>query len=950
MMNGLRLPGSRPFLTAACIGLAFVSGALGLRAPRADAQIRVPTYEAHVAPLLKARCSPCHGERRKKADLDLQTPESITRGSESGAVIVPGRPAESLLYRMVHEGEMPPKKSERLSEAEVETIRQWIENGAKFTLAAGTAPDITQHDILPILLLRCTVCHGTRTREAGLDLRTKASMLKGGKSGPAFLPGKPDESLILKKIHSGEMPPKKRLASASVKPMEPSEIELLSRWIAAGAPEVEMPPDVATEAPDPLVSDEDRDFWSFKPPRRPPVPSVRNGSRVRNPIDAFVLHRLEEAGLDLSPEADRLSLLRRATFDLTGLPPTPEEVEAYVADTTPFAYERLIERLLASPRYGERWARHWLDLAGYADSEGGQHADRVRPHAYRYRDYVIRSFNGDKPYDRFLHEQIAGDELADYENAPVITREIYDNLVATGFLRMAPDSSYAGITNFVPDRLEIIDDELETLSSAVMGLTLRCARCHSHKFDPIPQRDYYRLAAVFKGALDEHDWLPPTRGSGPAGTRDRYLPQVMTTERQAWEVHDRQLRSEIDAIRSRVRQKEKELAKKYGTDDPKKSKEKAPELKKLADDAERRIRELNGQRKPEPLVRALWDRGAPSPTYILQRGDYLRPGRLVGPGVPSVLTDGRSPFDVRPPRADAGSTGRRLAFAHWLTRLDHPLTARVMVNRIWKHHFGRGLVATLDNFGKAGARPSHPALLDWLATEFVRRGWSIKEMHRLMMTSSTYRQSSTVEVNHEELDPDNRLLSRRQLERMQGEVLRDALLAVAERLDPTPFGPPDGVEARGDGLVISAKRDGRWRRSIYVLQRRTQPLTILENFDTPRMNPNCVERAESTVAPQALHLLNNAMVRELAKSLAQRVRREAGSDPERQIERAYLIATGRGPDREERRVALDDFHRLAERWRRHAGGETAEEGVAHQRALENFCHALMNSAAFLYID
>ena len=499
-----------PQLLAPCILLwaTFASFAVVAEEPPRQGG-PIPTYQKLIAPLLKAKRSKCHGDKRQKAELNLSAPESIAKGSESGPVIVPGKPAESLLYQMVHEGEMPPTKKDRLSAAEIESIRLWIEKGARFTAHTNTTEEINQHDILPLLLLRCTVCHGPRTQEAGLDLRTRESMLKGGKSGPAFVPGKPEESLLLRRIRAGEMPPRKRLAAASIKPMEPHEIERLSKWIAAGAPEVESKPDVATEHPDPLVSDEDRDFWSFRPPRAAAVPAVQNGpsvdsqSRVRNPIDAFILRRLQETGLPLAPEADRLTLLSRAYFDLIGLPPSPEDIDAYLADTDPLAYEKLIEKLLASPRYGERWGRYWLDLAGYADSEGGQHADQVRPYAYRYRDYVIRAFNSDKPYDQFLHEQIAGDELYDYENAPVITQEIYDGLAATAFLRMAPDSSYAGITNFVPDRLEIIDDEIETLSSAVMGLTLRCARCHSHKFDPIPQRDYYRLAAVFKGALEE---------------------------------------------------------------------------------------------------------------------------------------------------------------------------------------------------------------------------------------------------------------------------------------------------------------------------------------------------------------------------------------------------------------------------------------------------------------
>jgi hypothetical protein len=626
---------------------------------------------------------------------------------------------------------------------------------------------------------------------------------------------------------------------------------------------------------------------------------------THNPIDAFILRSLEQKGLTLSPEADRLTLLRRACLDLTGLPPEPPEVRAFVADRDPNAYEKLIDRLLASPRYGERWGRHWLDAAGYADSEGKREQDILRPFAYRYRDYVIRSFNADKSYDRFLLEQIAGDELLDYEHAPEITPEIYDNLVATGFLRMAPDPTWANITNFVPDRLDVISDEIDVFSSAVLGLTLKCARCHSHKFDPIPQRDYYRLLDIFKGAFDEHDWLRSGWQDGiSTGQRsDRDLTQVTREERRRWEAQNARPR----------RQKSRQL--------------------------------------PEPRIRALWDRGDPSPTYILRGGDYLRPGRLVGPGVPSVLTDGKTPFEVKPPWPGAHKTGRRLALARWLSSSDHPLTARVMVNRIWKHHFGTGIVKTLANFGKAGAGPTHPDLLDWLALEFVRQGWSFKAMHRLMVTSATYRQVSAITTASEKLDPDNGLYSRMPLVRMDAEVLYDTLLAVAGQLDLTSYGPPDPVSVRGDGLVTPVGTTRGWRRSIFVQQQRKQLPTLLESFDLPQMNPNCLERRVSNVAPQALHLMNDELIHKLADHFAQRVWRSAGRDPAQQIEMVHLIALGRPPSGEEKKVGLAALARLNERWAENlAGNSSPDSKPAAQRALTSYCHTVLNSAGFLYID
>jgi hypothetical protein len=897
-------------------------------APAPTGQGESALFEQSIRPLLESKCLRCHDAKVHKADLDLSTHASILKGGESGEVVVPGKPEESPLYEMVRDGQMPKDKKNKLTPEQVESLRRWIEAGAPAgptaTAPVAVAATLTQHDVYPILLRRCVVCHGREVREGGLDLRTRASMLKGGKSGPAFMPSRPETSLMLEKIRTGAMPPRLRIVEVSVKPIEPAETEVVTRWIALGAPEAEIAPDVAGVEADPLVSDKDREFWSFRPPGPVSIPAVKHPEQAANPIDAFILARLEAKGLTLSPEADRLTLLRRAALDLTGLPPDPDEIDAFLSDRDPNAYERLVDRLLASPHYGERWGRHWLDVAGYADSEGKREQDLPRPFAWRYREYVVRSFNADKPYDRFLLEQIAGDELADYEHASEITQEIEDNLVATGFLRMAPDPSWAQITNFVADRLDIVADEIDVFGSGILGLTLKCARCHTHKFDPIPHRDYYRLVATFKGAFDEHDWLrsnwEPTISKGRRA--DRELPYVTLAERKRWETHNADLKREIESLKSKSDPKSKEA-----------------------------IASLQKQILREPTVRALWDRGEPSPTYIYRRGDYLSPGRLVGPGVPSVLTDGKTPFTVTPPWPGARSTGRRLALAHWLTRPDHPLTARVMVNRVWKHHFGAGLVATLGNFGKAGASPTHPELLDWLAVEFVARGWSLKAMHRLMLTSTTYRQSSSVSGLARRLDPDNALYSRRPLLRMEAEVLYDAMLRVAGRLDPTPFGAPDAVTVRPDGLITPSGSARGWRRSLYVRQDRKQVPTLLEVFDLPQMNPNCLERRDSNVAPQALHLWNDGLVRTLAEQFAQRVSSVAGDDPDRQVDQVFRIALGRPPDAAERDVTLEALARLKAEWsRHHAEGPKPGEPEPLLRPLSTICHAILNSASFLYID
>ncbi len=893
-------------------------------------------YESRIQNLFEEKCLSCHNAKTRKAGLDLSSPESILKGSESGRIIQAGDADASLLFQMIESSEMPPDEKKHFSKEELQQLRHWLNTGAHFREKVKTAPAVTQHEIIPLLHLRCVVCHGGRRKEAGLDLRTKASIVKGGKSGPAVIPGNPSDSLLLKRIHAGEMPPPRKLVSASVKPMQDNERELLSQWIALKLPEVDAP----RSEEETLVTEADRKFWSFQPPVQPKPPKVEGQDRVQNPIDAFVLQRLEQKGLSLSPAASRRTLIRRLYFDLTGLPPQPDEIEQFLIDTDPRAYEKLVDRLLASRRYGERWARHWLDAAGYADSEGAQNEDKLRPHMYRYRDYVIRALNEDKPYSRFLIEQIAGDELVDYQSGK-ITPEIYDCLVATGFLRTAPDRTFADITNFVPDRLEVISDEMDILGSAVLGLTIKCARCHSHKFDPIPQRDYYRLTAVFKEAYDEHDWL---KSQGP-----RTLSYIPKEERDKYHQREQELAAKVQQIEQEIAKLTKHTQKLQMEKQTKSLEEADPQYKQKCDQLQQKIKALEARRQPQPRIRALWSRGTPSPSYILKRGNYLTPGRPVEPGVPAVLASKENPLEViSKPVQQENKGGRRLAFARWLTQPDHPLTARVMVNRIWMHHFGRGIVKTPENFGRAGERPTHPELLDWLATEFVRQGWSLKALHRLMVTSETYRQSSAVSDEALRGDPDGSLLSRMPLKRMEGEVLRDTLLYLSGRLDETPYGPADPVDVRRDGLVTSQVSDQGWRRSIYVLQRRTQIPTLLENFDYPQMGPNCIRRGESLVAPQALHLLNDQMIHRLATDFAAKVSSQAGNDSTAQVEQIYLQAFGREASQEDISIGIETMNALNQEWLKANPKFTAEE-AAH-KSLTNYCHAIFNLAEFQYID
>ncbi len=851
---------------------------------------------------------------------------------------------------------------------------------------------------------KCISCHGKWRQDGGLDLRTRAGLLKGGKSGSAVVPGKPEESLVFKRIAAAEMPPSKDIYGDSqyVKRVSADEMDKLRQWIAAGASSsggdlLEVKVDS-----DPLVKESDRKFWSFQPPSRPAVPHVSNSQMVRTPIDAFLLEKLEAKGLKFSPEQDRLALMRRAYFDLIGLPPSLDEVRFYLNDARPDAYEQMIDHLLASPRYGERWGKYWLDAAGYADSHGKIDPDRIRPHAWRYRDYVIRSLNADKPCDQFLLEQIAGDELFDYKATKQLTTKQQDNLIATGFLRTAADDTDEGAQNFIPYRMAVLSDQVQIFSSAVIGLTMECARCHSHKYDPLPQRDYYRMTAIFQTAYDPYDWrIPSSAFYAGAKTLDlpdeyqRFLPYVSEQESQNALVHNQPILNEIRRLEDSLETKAKPLREKLleeklskvpepvrrdlvralekpgdersilekylverfqGTInvERKELEEKSKAFQEESEKVRKAVQEAKSKLIPEPKIQALFDMGGePTPMYIARRGDYRSPMDKVAPGVPSVLADGIAGYRVIKPSWTTDTSGRRLALARWLVQPTHPLTARVMVNRIWQDHFGKGLVGTPANFGKIGARPTHPELLDWLATEFVRQGWSIKAMHKLIMTSTAYRQTSLVDPNVHDTDPDNVLLSRFPLRRLDAEAIRDSILKVAGRLDTTPFGPADQIEVTPENEVVSKGTKNGYRRSIYLLQRRSTPLTMLELFDAPRMGPNCLQRAYSTVPTQALQLWNSEMTREASRYFAGRVIDAVGDNLGEQIERVYLLALSRHPTTSETRQGIEALTKLDGSWLEHLEEELPAEPKsprARWLALAAFCHVILNSPEFIYVD
>jgi hypothetical protein len=860
-----------------------------------------------------------------------------------------------------------------------------------FCAAAGqptVGPPSFEKDVVPILQAKCWRCHGQDKLKAGLDLRSRAGLLKGGETGPAITRGAAKDSLLWEKLAANQMPPGKVKLTAEEK-------AVIRAWLDGGARDAGGAEAQPTDSDTRQVTDSERQFWSFRPPVRPAIPAVRHVDLVRNPIDAFVLQALEKLGLTLSPEADRLTLLRRAYFDLIGLPPSPAEIEAFLADTAPDAYARMTDRLLASSHYGERWGRHWLDLAGYADSEGILDADYVRSAAWRYRDYVIQAFNKDKPYDRFLQEQIAGDELTDYwtvfRTRQELGPEVVEGLVGTGFLRCASDTSrpdFVNIKNAPGYYHQTLDDTLKIVASSTLGLTVACAKCHSHKYDPIPQSEYYRLQAIFMSAYRPDQWIPQE-------------------QRRLWEataLQEKEGKSRSEARMAGLRKKAEDLQQEFagfvftgrlgklppqiredvrkalGTEPARRTevqkylaekfeKELRPDpntlecilqkefltyktRRKEIDDA---IKAARAAPSAFPEIRACYDLPGEATTHLLRRGDYQKPGPVVPPGVLSALAAAK-PFRWTPPAKDARTSGRRLAFAQWLTQADHPLTARVLVNRLWLHHFGEGIVGTPDDFGHTGSPPSHPQLLDWLATEFVARGWRIKAMHRLIMTSSTYRQMSafdaTVHAAAKSVDPDNHLLWRQRLRRLEAETLRDSILSVSGTLNPQIFGLPVPMQRQADGEVVAPADAAGMRRSVYLQVRRSQPLTLLQAFDQPVMETNCTRRGTSTVASQALILLNSDFLVRQADALAERIVRDKPGDPAAYL---TLLAFGR-PVTEKERAKVAVF--LEAQTSRHASAAanvkipagSSAPTTAQRRALADLCQMILSANEFVYID
>ncbi len=846
-------------------------------------------------------------------------------------------------------------------------------------------PELTFADnVLPIFREKCFRCHAGVEPKGGLNLARPSSLLTGGESGAAIRIAAAESSLLYGRIVSDEMP-------AAGPKLTAKEKGIIRTWINDGAKGVG---NAQAEIGDAISGVE---LWSFQPPSRPKIPSIEPQDRIGNPIDAFIGRKLSAEGLSLAAEADRRTLLRRAYMDLIGLPPTPDEVRQFLADDRPDAYGRLVDRLLASPHYGERWGRHWLDVAGYAESAGVLFEDRPLQLIWRYRDYVIQAFNKDKPYDRFLQEQIAGDELTDYwtayETLDRLPDEVIEGITATGFLRTAPDPSrpdFKTIKNAAAQYYyPTLFDTLQIVCSSTMGLTVQCARCHSHKYDPISQGDYYQMQAVFMNAYRPTEWIPQMerrlliaskkqkadadkRNAEVDGNLKKLTKELAALKKpfaarlfeSRLQTLPEEIRADVQSAFAVAQDKRSEVQRYLIEKFQKKLKPAGKELDQALNatfaDYKTAAAELNGKVAAEGRrrigfdeVRALYDLPGNTTTPLLLRGDPLTPGQTVEPGVISALKASRE-FAWSPPN-ETRTSGRRLAFARWLTQPHHPLTARVMANRIWLHHFGTGIVTTPEDFGIAGSPPSHPELLDWLATEFVRGEWSMKRMHRLILTSNAWRQRSRVgselRAAGEKVDPENRLLWRQNIRRLEAEPLRDSLLAVSGSLRHVMHGSPQAVHRHGSGEVVVPPQSDQHRRSIYVKVLRLHPETMLRAFDQPDIEINCTQRTTSTVSTQALTLLNSEVMERAANAFADRVLAEGNADPARY---AMLTAFSRIVGNDERTL-LSSF--LDEQQTRHLASQTNADrqraeviAAARRKALVDLCHMLLAANEFAYID
>ena len=797
--------------------------------------------------------------------------------------------------------------------------------------------------VKPILAAKCFDCHEGAGASGKLLLTNRAAILKGGSSGPGVSLDKPLDSLILHAVNyqGRQMPPSGKLPK--------SQIDVLTKWVTMGLP---MP---ANAAPDgkaaggtpkivpPSVNAQTMKFWAFQPVKRPALPVIKQKSWIANPIDAFILTKLEKNSLAPAPELSRAALLRRATYDLIGLPPTPQETSAFLADKSPNAYEKVVDRLLASPHYGEKWGRHWLDLVRYAETNSFERDD-PKPFAWRYRDYVIRSLNADKPYDQFTREQLAGDEL---------DKPTPESLIATGYYRLGSWDDEPSDPEQA--RYDELDDIVATTGQVFLGLTVNCARCHDHKLDPIPQKDYYRLLSFFQGT---------TRygGAGRSPEMNSLRSIAPPAEQERFAREDGIYRKNLEDVQKRMTAIEGVVRKDFAPVEKEEFRHKqarAAIVKKrvpallTAEQFEQYLTLLKQEddllkSPPRDMEKALCvtETRQIAPTCVLMRGNPHAPGDVVEPGFLSVLAP-PAPA-IHKPAANVESSGRRLALADWITSKDNQLTARVMVNRIWQHHFGRGLVRSTSNFGFQGDKPTHPELLDYLASEFVKNGWRMKPLHKQIMLSSAYRMASTPSAKALSRDPANDLLSHFDMRRLDAEEVRDSILAVNNSLNATMYGPSIYPTIPAEVLAGQSRPGAGWhtsspkeqaRRSVYVHVKRSLSLPILASFDMADTDFTCPVRFATTQPTQALGLMNSAFINEQAQIFANYLQKQAPGKPAAQITLALERVMQRPPTAKEVTRGTTFIQTMQQKHKQ-----------SYADALRSFCVIALNLNEFIYLD
>ena len=813
----------------------------------------------------------------------------------------------------------------------------WLRLGIALSIIAFPAfaqrAPLFKSEIMPVLEKNCVMCHGDKQKMAGLDLSSFSGMMAGSSSGPVIAPGKPERSLLWKMIENDQMPQGGKLTAA--------EKQTIHAYIEQGRFPSTAESEAAIQAREAAkITQKSREWWAFRKPVKPAVPEVKNKEQVRTAVDAFVLAKLEPKGWKMEPEADRVTLIRRAYLDLTGLPPTPAEVKAFVDDKSPKAWESLIDGLLASPRYGEQWGRHWLDVAGYSDSRGDA-GDSDREVSWKYRDYVINAFNKNKPINTFLLEQMAGDQLVNYKTGMRPTPDQIEPLTATGFLRTTADITDNQTIYEVDKYFDAQQKAMETSLSATLGVTIGCARCHDHKFDPILQRDYYKLMSVYQAVWDPENWLPADLNHGPwpsrmvldmdDATRAGWIKDVTSNDAKAVRRMDdlleatyQKFRAELKAGHNLTPEQRAQMRKDIEADPDLEVDRNAPKDFVTDQEMEKRFPELgqwkdqintlrynrkNQSKSQANYIEAAFDVSkTPSPTYILQRGNYLAPAAEVQPGIPMVLDNPQSPLQFPDPKdhPEWNSTDRRLVLAKWMVSPENPLVPRVFVNRAWQWHFGEGIVRSVDDFGTQGAPPSHPELLDYLTVSFEEHNWDLKWLTKEIMLSQAYRQASTEVPQYMMADPSDKLLWRKAPVRLEAETIRDSMLQVSGLLNDKMFGRQEPIKRGPDGqwLEDDRKGSGSVRRSLYLAQTRTRSVAFLHVFDCPDMtSDNQAQRFRASLPTQSLALLNNPLVFRTTRALTQQVLERTNGNYDEAVKVAFDEAYNRPPSASEMEIA-----------------------------------------------